>query len=497
MIQPSLDEFRALARLGNRVPVYRTLLADCLTPVTAFHRIAADSPFAFLLESVVGGERVGRYSFLGADPFLVFRSDLKKSQIARGKAVEARSDKSPLDLLAETVAQFRVAPIPELPRFCGGAVGYASYDAVRMVERLPHPPARGLGLPDLFFGFYDSLVVFDHVRQTCMVIAHADVDADPPEAAYKKAVRRIDDLCERLASGAPQTLGDIQWRGENVPAFDSNVTQAEYEAMVSRMKDYIAAGDIIQAVPSQRLSTAVSVNGFDLYRVLRVVNPSPYMFYLRLGDLQLVGSSPEVMVRVEDRTVTVRPIAGTRPRGKTPEEDAALAAELLADPKERAEHVMLLDLGRNDVGRVSDLGSVRVTEEMVIERYSHVMHIVSNVEGRLRKEFTAFDALKSCLPAGTVSGAPKVRAMEIIDELEPDRRGPYAGAVGYLDFHGNLDTCIALRTVALYQGRAYVQVGAGIVADSVPAKEYEETLNKARAMLRAIAVAEKTFGSGL
>lgn len=500
---PSRNAFLSLARPGVLVPVYRKVMADLLTPVLAFLRLSSPSqgllPQAFLLESVTGGENIGRYSFLGIDPAVIFRAtEGEGSEIldtATGN-VRRRNDRPPLEVLRELLSERSAVHLPELPRFCGGGVGYFGYDVVREIERLPHPPPRSLGLPDLYFGVYDSMLIFDHVRKICNVIVHADCRRDDPNTAYDKAIRRLDAIVERLVAPESLPIEEVPSPPSEDPEVESNVEKHAFEKAVERCKEYIRAGDIFQVVLSQRLSMPCKADPFDIYRNLRVINPSPYMFYLQFPELQLVGSSPEVMVRVEDRKITVRPIAGTRPRGRNEEEDRTLAEELLADPKERAEHTMLLDLGRNDVGRVSEYGSVRVTEEMVIEKYSHVMHIVSNVEGIQRADLTAFDTLRACIPAGTVTGAPKVRAMEIIDELEPDRRGPYAGAVGYIDFCGNLDTCITIRTILLYKGRAYVQAGAGIVADSIPENEYWETRNKAKALLRAIQVTEPTRESG-
>ena len=384
--------------------------------------------------------------------------------------------------------------MPELPPFCSGAVGYAGYDAVRYYEQLPNVPADDRQLPDIAFSFYDQMVVFDHVTKTIDVVAMARLDkfGTNYEKAYQDACRRVDRLVEEL-SDRPCNLKpfDIPRTGPVAVPYESNFTQADFEDAVRRCVEYIRAGDIFQVVFSQRLKVPIQAHPFEIYRTLRVINPSPFMFYVRTPSVTLVGSSPEIMVRVVDRQVTVRPLAGTRRRGATEEEDQRLADELLADPKERAEHVMLVDLGRNDVGRVCGYRSVHVSDVMTIERYSHVMHITSNVSGQLAPGKSAFDALQACLPAGTVSGAPKVRAMQIIDEIEPHRRGPYAGAVGYVDFNGNMDTCIALRTIVIHDNAAYVQAGAGIVADSVPSSEWNETLNKARGLLKAIELAER------
>jgi len=504
--RPSLDEFLELARQHSLVPVYRQLVGDTLTPVTAFCKIQ-DGDWSFLFESVIGGERLGRYSFLGSGPFLRFQAFGRRTQIQEMPAGEpSESEKElvhadPLRLLEEKLAAYRTPHLPGLPRFCGGAVGYAGYDTVRYVEHLPKPPPDDRHLPDLCFAFYDRMVIFDHINKTIAAVAHAHVAGvrgqgsgvsdDDLRRCYQETCVRVDRLVERLQRGvADLQLTDITAIGEARRTYSSNFPPGAYEAAVEKCKEYIKAGDIFQVVLSQRLTTETQARPFDIYRTLRVVNPSPFMFYLKMGSLCLVGASPEIMVRVEEDKVTIRPLAGTRRRGRTEEEDEHLAAELLADPKERAEHIMLVDLGRNDIGRVARYGTVQLSDVMVVERYSHVMHICSNVTGRLEPARTAFDALRACLPAGTLSGAPKVRAMEIIDELEPHRRGPYGGAVGYIDFSGNMDTCIALRTMVLNGQTVYVQAGAGIVADSVPATEREETLNKAMGLLRALEIAE-------
>ncbi|HEY4231939.1 MAG TPA: anthranilate synthase component I [Lacipirellulaceae bacterium] len=497
---PDFATFSKLAGAANYVPVYRRVLSDVLTPVSAFHKID-DGGSACLFESVIGGEKVGRYSFLAAEPFLLIEAYGKQvsvTTIKDGAKSESTVD-NPLDVLRDHAQAVQVAKLPELPPFTGGAVGYAGYDTVRYIEHLPNAPSDDRGLADLSFAFYDHMIVFDNVQKTAIVVALARVSSEQGggsrekelRAAYEDACRRVDRLVEKLAApGGELRPADIVTGGEVTLKYSSNLTQAQYEAAVRKCAEYIRAGDIFQVVIGQRLAVPLAVDPFEVYRTLRVVNPSPFMFFLRTPKCTLVGSSPEIMVRVVDGKVTVRPLAGTRPRGKTDEEDQRLAEELLADPKERAEHVMLVDLGRNDVGRVANYGSVEISDVMVIERYSHVMHITSNVTGQLTDDRDAFDALAACLPAGTVSGAPKVRAMEIIDEVEPHRRGPYAGAVGYIDFAGNMDTCIALRTIVIQDGTAFVQVGAGIVADSVPEREYEETMNKARGLLKAIEITE-------
>lgn len=485
---PDFETFARLADGHQLVPVYRRLMSDALTPVTALHLLDRGEQ-ACLFESVIGGEKVGRYSFLAVEPF--------GELVAHGTHVTIRGEggtkqfeaADPLDELRRRLTAFKAVHLPELPPFEGGAIGYAGYDVVRYVENLPNAPRDDRGLPDLSFAFYDRMVVFDNVSKALFVIAMARLDkTSNMRTAYEDACRRVDGLVQRLSQPTNLPLADIATGGAPRIEWRSNFEQREYEAAVRKCVEYIKAGDIFQVVLSQRLALDLGCDPFELYRTLRIVNPSPFMFFLRTPEVTLVGSSPEIMCRVVDRQVTVRPLAGTRPRGASDEEDRRLAEELLADPKERAEHVMLVDLGRNDVGRVAKFGSVKLSDVMVIERYSHVMHITSNVTGTLDQKYDAFDALKACLPAGTVSGAPKVRAMQIIDELEPHRRGPYAGAVGYVDYAGNMDTCIALRTLVVQGDKAYIQAGAGIVADSVPTSEYQETLNKARGLLKAIEI---------
>jgi anthranilate synthase component 1 len=492
---PALDDFRRLARSARLVPVYRQLLSDTLTPVSAYCCIAGGGS-SFLFESVVGGEKIGRYSFVGADPFLHFSATRQQLTQTDSDGATTRESADPLAELGSLLAEYPTTHLPALPRFCGGAVGYAGYDVIRYSERLPNAPDDDRRLPDLEFALYDRMIVFDNVNKTVTVVVHALIEDNDPAAAYTSACRRIDELCEQLGS-IPKSLRplDVPPRGNPSIPFQSDTTQAEYEAAVGRCQEYIRAGDIFQVVISQRLQVETKAQPLDIYRALRVVNPSPFMFLLNTPHVTLVGSSPEIMVRVEDGETTIRPLAGTRRRGATEAEDCALAEELLADPKERAEHVMLVDLARNDVGRVARYGSVRLSDVMQVERYSHVMHITSNVTGTLKEGMTALDALRAGLPAGTVSGAPKVRAMEIIDEVEKHRRGPYGGAVGYIDFTGNMDTCIALRTLVMQGQTAYVQAGAGIVADSVPTSEYQETLNKAQGLLRAIELAESWTSS--
>ena len=487
--QPDFESFQSLASGSCLVPVYRQLTADTLTPVSAYARLQpADS--SFLFESVVGGEKISRYSFLGISPFLKITAHGNQVAITGDGEPREFESANPLNDLQLLLDKYKAVEVERLPRFCGGAVGYAGYDVIRYSESLPNAPEDDRKLPDLLFEFYDQMVVFDHINKTVLVIAYAHSSS---EADYKKACEAIDSLCERLC----KPTGQLEPCDINVKSSapleprSANFSQERFEQSVVECKEYIKAGDIFQVVLSQRLELETSAKPFDIYRALRVVNPSPFMFLLNTPEVQLIGSSPEIMVRVEDGETTIRPLAGTRRRGATEAEDRALAEELLADPKERAEHVMLIDLARNDVGRIAEFGSVQLSDVMMVERYSHVMHITSNVTGRLREQLTALDALQAGLPAGTVSGAPKVRAMEVIDEMEPHRRGPYAGAVGYIDFTGNMDTCIALRTLVMMGQTAYVQAGAGIVADSVPEMEYHETLNKARGMLTAIAVAEE------
>jgi anthranilate synthase component 1 len=503
---PDFETFENLAAQAGLIPVYRRLVGDALTPVSAFHRIDGGR-CACLFESVVGGEKVGRYSFLATEPFFEIEAYGRRVTTNAYSGISAGGTPTlvtrqfecddPLEELRRRVEAIRAVRLPELPPFCSGAVGYAGYDTVRYLEHLPNAPDDDRQVPDMAFAFYDQMVVFDNVTKAVVVVAMARLDkpGTTPAKAYEAACRRVDHLVEQLSVSQRDLLPfDIRTQGEVTLPYRSNFSKAGFEAAVDKCVEYIRAGDIFQVVLSQRLEVPLTTHPFEIYRTLRVVNPSPFMFYVRTPSVTLVGSSPEVMVRVVDGLVTVRPLAGTRPRGATEEDDRRLADELLADPKERAEHVMLVDLGRNDVGRVAQYRSVQLTDVMTIERYSHVMHITSNVNGRLAPGRTAFDALQACLPAGTVSGAPKVRAMQIIDELEPHRRGPYGGAVGYVDFAGNMDTCIALRTIVIHDETAYVQAGAGIVADSVPENEWNETLNKARGLLKAIELADRRTG---
>jgi anthranilate synthase component 1 len=493
---PDIDTFRASAQAADVVPVYRQLLADRLTPVSAFEVLGRDA-HAFLLESVVGGENIGRYSFIATSPSLVYQvMEGQAAILQRGHAPKEFKTTDPLADLEKLLPRRRYHHDKNLPAFTGGLVGYAGYDTIRYyeAEKLTNAPQDDRRLPDLSFGLYGELVVFDHVDKTIKVLANADLSSQKdPELAYRDACRRIDDIVNRLQQPPSSALGEIDARGPLTLAFTSNMTREQFEDAVVKGKEYIKAGDIFQFVPSQRLRVQSTADPFDVYRALRIINPSPFMFYLKSPACTLIGSSPEILCRVQDGKITSRPLAGTRQRGATPEEDKALEAELLADPKERAEHIMLVDLHRNDVGRVSKVGSVKISDVMTVERYSHVMHITSNVTGELEDGCTALDALRVSLPVGTVSGAPKVRAMQIIDELEPTRRGPYGGAVGYVDYAGNMDTCIALRTIVWKNGVFDVQAGAGVVADSVPSSEYDETMNKAKAMLKAVEIAEKGF----
>jgi anthranilate synthase component 1 len=489
---PDFNGFCALSNQGNLIPVFREVLADLETPVSAFSKID-QGPCAYLLESVEGGEKWGRYSFLGSgSPILVQGNDreLVLTEGRHRRKIPVRGDV--LGGLREIMSSYRPVPVRGLPRFCGGAVGYLSYDVVRQFERLPSVRKDLLGLPDISFLLTDTLLIFDNVAQTIKVVANARVGEGDLKKAYAEALARIEGMTSRLRTGSlrKHRVPTGRRAANRSLGFTSNMSKADFEKMVIQTKQYIQAGDIFQGVLSQRWQATIGARPFDIYRALRVINPSPYMYYLRFPEVELVGASPEVLVRCEDGLVQLRPIAGTRPRGRTEEEDRRLREELLANAKERAEHVMLVDLGRNDVGRVATAGSVRVKEFMVVEQYSHVMHLVSQVEGRLQPGRDGYDVLRVCFPAGTVSGAPKIRAMEIIEELEPSRRGPYAGAVGYFGFSGNMDTCINIRTVVVKGRQAFVQAGAGIVADSDPEAEYEETCNKAKAMIRAIEMAE-------
>ena len=495
MYLPSRSDFRALAKRANLIPVRREILADCDTPVSTFLRVGNRGP-AFLMESVEGGESVARYSFLGSRPRVIVESrgnEIKRRYLRDGRT-ETTESADPLSALRDMLQDVVPANIEGLPPFHGGFVGYLAYDAVRRFERLPESVEDSLGLPDAMFLLADSVLVFDRARNVIQVVVNASVpDASLADQAYDAAAAQIEATVSEIRAPLPYRLGlpGGGSGGRPFPEPVSNTTRERYLEMVRQAKDYVAAGDIIQVVPSQRFETPLTVHPFDFYRALRVVNPSPYMYYLDFDGLVIAGASPEMMTRTQGGTIETRPIAGTRPRGRTPEEDVALAAELLADEKERAEHVMLVDLARNDIGRVANYGRVQVEDFMSIERYSHVMHIVSRVRGELRPDTDAFDALRATFPAGTLSGAPKIRAMEIIDELETERRGVYGGAVGYFSYSGASDTAIAIRTLVAKDGVGYFQAGGGVVAESDPASEYDESCRKADAVLAALRMAHQ------
>jgi anthranilate synthase component I len=516
MYYPAFDEVQSLAsqlaanlpdgQKGSRplLPLCCDLLADVETPVSAYCKTVR-GPFGFLLESVAGGERIARYSFIGIDPYLVLthRGEtatlryMSGAEVATGgQRVETVACQDPLAIIEAELGQYYLVPLPrkqrdELPYFHGGAVGYLAYEAAARFERLPVPEKDTLGVPLAVFSFTETVLVFDHLKHRVRVVTHLHLDASDLVAEYQRCTAVLADVQQRLQQDLRFPVEPPARAEADAPELVSNRTQAEFAGMVETAREYIRAGDIFQVVPSQRLSRPVNATPFTVYRALRAINPSPYMFFLDLEDFQIIGASPELLVRVENNEVTIHPIAGTRGRGANPVEDERLAEELRTDPKERAEHVMLLDLGRNDVGRVSQPGTVRVTQMMETERYSHVMHLVSNVTGQLRSDVSSYDALRAGFPAGTVSGAPKIRAMEIINELEGEQRGVYAGAVGYFSHSGNLDTAIALRTMVIKDGVAYIQAGGGVVADSDPASEYQESLNKAGALLRALEMAEQ------
>jgi len=478
MYYPTLEEAKKHKKEGNLLPVYREIVADLETPVSAFLKINRGG-YSFLLESVEGGQQVARYSFIGTEPYRVL-------------TIRGEDKTDPLSLIGEELSKYKIVPVGDLPRFCGGAVGYLAYETVTRLEKLPSPSSDPLELPESLFMFVDTMLVFDHVTHKIKVLSYVHLDGDM-EKAYQKAVDRIDDLVERLSQRVPpgQHIKTATRPGSNNKPF-SNFSKEEFEASVLKIKQYITAGEAIQVVLSQRLAQPTDAAPFEIYRALRTINPSPYMFFLDFTDFHIIGASPEILVRVEDGIVMTRPLAGTRPRGKSLAEDARLEQELRSNEKERAEHIMLVDLGRNDIGRVTEPGTVEVSDLMNVEHYSHVMHLVTHVQGRLRGDMTALDALRACFPAGTVSGAPKIRAMEIIAELEPQKRGPYAGAVGYFSFSGNMDMAIAIRTMVMTKGIAYTQAGSGIVYDSVPEREYEESLNKAQALLKAISQAQSS-----
>ncbi len=485
MLTPDYRGFLELSRSATLIPVAKTLNADLLTPVGAFLSVAAKQKYAFLLESVEGGEKIGRYTFVGAQPRTVITARGQELTVRDGSSVR-RTKGAVIELLRQHLRQHRPAQVAGLPPFTSGAVGYFAYDMVRQFERLPERTKDDLGLPDCVFTFYDRLLAFDHLRHQLHIIAAADVRAESPRKAYDRALADIEAIEKKLAKGLRGQHLRAGHDGKPRPIKVHNSTShADFVKSVRRCKEYIAAGDIFQVVLSQRLDFKPPAEPFQIYRALRTVNPSPYMFFLKLDDLHVLGASPEMLVRVSGRKLEYRPIAGTHKRGADAAEDERLIEKLRNDEKERAEHVMLVDLGRNDLGRVSEYGTVKVRELMYVEKYSHVMHLVSALEGQLRGDLDALDALAACFPAGTLSGAPKVRAMEIIEELEPVRRGVYGGSVLYADYAGNLDSCIAIRTMVLHRNRAYVQAGAGIVADSDPESEYQECMNKASALLRA------------
>jgi anthranilate synthase component 1 len=489
MIQPDFKSFCRLARQGNLVPVYDVFTADTITPVSAYQRLAHDARYACLLESVEGGEKIARYTFVGANPVEVFHY-ANGACVIETKTRTSRVQSNPFDYLRQRVARYRPVRVPGLPPLVAGAIGYFGYDMVRLVERIPDTGRNDVGTDDAAMMFFLGLVVFDHVRHQLWIVRNVFTDGGGSlRANYDAAVREIRSTRRRLEE--PVAAEHHKKRRPRPLRVASNFTRPRFLQAVRTSKEYIRAGDIFQVVISQRFAARTDAPPFEIYRALRVVNPSPYMYFLKLGDTAVVGSSPEMLLKVQGRDAFYRPIAGTRPRGHDESEDVRLESDLAADQKERAEHIMLVDLGRNDLGRVCEYGTVRVERLMFVERYSHVMHLVSSLHGRLRKDVDCFDALAACFPGGTLSGAPKVRAMEIIDELEPTRRGIYGGAILYLDFSGNLDSCIAIRTMVVKNGVAYVQAGAGLVADSVPAREYDETVNKARALLNALEIAHK------
>jgi anthranilate synthase component 1 len=488
MIQPDFKTFRRLAQQGNLVPVYETYTADLLTPVGAYLRIARTAKYSFLLESVEGGETIGRYTFAGVNPQEVFRARGRHCTLETG-GKQVRFDANPVERLRQLTARYRSVRVPQLPPLIAGAIGYFSYDMVRLVERIPDTGRDDVGADDCVMMFYLSLLAFDHVKHRVWVIRNVFTEGPGSlRAKYDQAAREIRHTRRTLEKPLAPMRREP---GRGLLRVRSNMTKSKFTNAVKRAKEYIRAGDAFQIVVSQRFEARTNANPLEIYRALRVVNPSPYLYYLKLGDMSVVGSSPEMLVKVQGRNAFYRPLAGTQPRGRNEKEDRELEEKLLADPKERAEHVMLVDLCRNDLGRVCEYGSVKAERLMFVERYSHVMHLASSLRGRLREDVDCFDALMACFPAGTLSGAPKVRAMEIIDELEPTRRGVYAGAILYLDFSGNLDSCIGLRTLVAKNGRAYVQAGAGIVADSVPDREYQESGNKARAVLKALEIAHR------
>lgn len=486
MLYPDFEEFLKLSEKGNLIPLYKEILADTDTPVTAFLKLGGTP--SFLLESVEGGEKWARYSFLGSRPSRIIRGRGRTVEITEGdKSPVIIETDNPIGVIKDEIASYTPVELKGLPRFFGGLVGYMGYDMVRFFEPIAECKKEGLGLPDFFFMLTDTMLIFDSLRQKIKVVSNAHLSGKDPETAYREAAQKIDEIIGRLRK--PLVMADQSCVNKS-NAIRSNFSREDFESAVLKSKEYIAAGDIFQVVLSQRFERESVIEPFEIYRALRVINPSPYMYFINTGDAEIVGSSPEILVRLEGSKIILRPIAGTRKRGDTEKEDRKLERELKKDPKERAEHIMLVDLGRNDVGRVAKVGTVRVSKLMTVERYSHVMHLVSNVEGDLQDGRDAFDVLAACFPAGTVTGSPKIRAMEIIDELEPTGRGPYAGAVGYFSYSGNMDTCITIRTLIFKDKTVYVQAGAGIVADSVPENEYTETVNKAKGMMKAVDMAE-------
>jgi anthranilate synthase component I len=492
MITPTFEEFDRLSKEGNIIPVWKAVTADLLTPVLAYLKIECGGSHAFLLESVEGGEKIARYSFIGCNPYLIIRAKGEVVEIIRGGESKKRKGRL-IDVMRKVTERQRPVKIAGLPPFTGGAVGYFAYDTVRWVENIPQKSEDDLQLDDAVMMFFSNILAFDHVRQQILIISNALLDegASDLEIRYEKAVGEINSLEAMLSR--PARTPEFGESATDTIKIRSNFSKADYLKAVEKGKEYIKAGDIFQVVLSQRFTATITSEPFNLYRALRMVNPSPYMFFLKLSDHNVIGSSPEMLVKIVGGTAFYRPIAGTRPRGVNDDEDALLAEELKADEKEKAEHIMLVDLGRNDLGKVCQYGTVEVVDLMLVEKYSHVMHLVSSLRGQLRQDVDRFDALMACFPAGTVTGAPKVRAMEIIDELEPSRRSVYAGAILYLDFSGNLDCCIAIRTLVVKDGKVYIQAGGGIVADSVPEREFQETINKSRALVKAVELAETGF----
>ncbi|MBI4823894.1 MAG: anthranilate synthase component I [Nitrospirae bacterium] len=494
MIYPDIEDFKniALSAKGRLIPVYREISGDTDTPVSAFLKLR-DCP-SFLLESVVGGEKWARYSFLGLNPSKVIKATGTQVEIIEKGKTHSLEVKDPIDFLRQTMKNYKALKVAGLPRFSGGLVGYLSYDMVRFMEKLPDMKRKDIELPDMFFMLTDTMLIFDSLRQTIKVLSTVPTKGKDPEIAYKTAREKINNIVKKLKKPLPPDVLEFR-SGEGTKGGDSFVSsfggKEAFKSAVMKAKDYISNGDVVQVVLSQRFQKPCHIDAFSIYRALRVINPSPYMYYLDTGDCEMIGSSPEILVRLEGRKITLRPIAGTRRRGDKEEQDIALEKQLKDDLKEKAEHIMLVDLGRNDVGRVAKTGSVKVTELMAVERYSHVMHMVSNVEGILKDGLDSFDVLNASFPAGTVTGAPKIRAMEIIEELEPLRRGLYSGAVGYFGYTGNMDTCITIRTLIKKNNMIYVQAGAGIVADSKPELEYMETVNKAKGMMKAVEMAEE------